>query len=187
MPQVVVDLGSGGTGRLSKLLTGECDVLAWPAASQLSILRDDPRLRLTLRPGMNIAWLAFNTAKPPLDNPEVRHALALAINNQRLMQSIYYGTAETAASMLPRASWAYDNDARITEYNPAEARARLKALGLENLTLKLWGANQLAGLEPQPAENRRAYSGGYGANWREGDYCAGRRSLPGGQINGYES
>ncbi len=30
MPQVVVDLGSGGTGRLSKLLTGECDVLARP-------------------------------------------------------------------------------------------------------------------------------------------------------------
>ncbi len=91
MPQVVVDLGSGGTGRLSKLLTGECDVLAWPAASQLSILRDDPRLRLTLRPGMNVAYLAFNTAKPPLNNAAVRHALALAINNQRLMQSIYYG------------------------------------------------------------------------------------------------
>jgi cationic peptide transport system substrate-binding protein len=124
MPQVVVDLGSGGTGRLSKLLTGECDVLAWPAASQLTILRDDPRLRLTLRPGMNIAWLAFNTRKAPLDNPAVRHALALAINNQRLMQSIYYGTAETAASILPRASWAYDNDAKITEYNPQKARAR---------------------------------------------------------------
>ena len=74
---------------------------AWPAASQLSILRDDPRLRLTLRPGMNIAYLAFNTDKPPLNNPAVRHALALAINNQRLMQSIYYGTAETAASILP--------------------------------------------------------------------------------------
>lgn len=56
MPQVVVDLGSGGTGRLSKLLTGECDVLARPAASQLSILRDDPRLRLTARHRMNIAY-----------------------------------------------------------------------------------------------------------------------------------
>ena len=150
MPQVVVDLGSGGTGRLSKLLTGECDVLAWPAASQLTILRDDPRLRLTLRPGMNIARLAFNTAKPPLDNPEVRHALALAINNQRLMQSIYYGTAETAASMLPRASWAYDNDAKITEYNPQEARARLKALGLENLTLKLWVPTSSQAWNPSP-------------------------------------
>ncbi len=137
LQQVVIDLGVGGTGRLSKLLTGECDVLAYPAASQLSILRDDPRLRMTLRPGMNIAYLAFNTRKPPLDRPEVRHALALAINNERLMESIYYGTAETAASILPRASWAYDNDARVTEYNPAKAREELKALGLEHLHLRL--------------------------------------------------
>jgi len=150
MPQVVVDLGSGGTGRLSKLLTGECDVLAWPAASQLTILRDDPRLRLTLRPGMNIAYLAFNTNKPPLNNPAVRHALALAINNQRLMQSIYYGTAETAASILPRASWAYDNEAKITEYNPAKAREQLKALGAENLTLQLWVPTSSQAWNPSP-------------------------------------
>ncbi|MGK9173408.1 peptide ABC transporter substrate-binding protein SapA [Yokenella regensburgei] len=150
MPQVVVDLGSGGTGRLSKLLTGECDVLAWPAASQLTILRDDPRLRLTLRPGMNIAYLAFNTDKPPLNKPEVRHALALAINNQRLMQSIYYGTAETAASILPRASWAYDGDAKVTAYDPAEARARLKALGVENLTLQLWVPTTSQAWNPSP-------------------------------------
>lgn len=150
MPQVVVDLGSGGTGRLSKLLTGECDVLAWPAASQLTILRDDPRLRLTLRPGMNIAYLAFNTDKPPMNNPAVRHALSLAINNQRLMQSIYYGTAETAASILPRASWAYDNEAKITEYNPAKAREQLKALGLENMTLHLWVPTTSQAWNPSP-------------------------------------
>ncbi|WP_058910252.1 ABC transporter substrate-binding protein SapA [Entomohabitans teleogrylli] len=150
MPQVVIDLGSGGTGRLSKLLTGECDVLAWPAASQLTILRDDPRLRLSLRPGMNIAYLAFNTNKAPLDNPAVRHALALAINNQRLMQSIYYGTAETAASILPRASWAYDNDAKVTEYDPPRAREQLKALGIENLTLRLWVPTASQPWNPSP-------------------------------------
>ncbi|AUV01270.1 ABC transporter substrate-binding protein SapA [Phytobacter ursingii] len=150
MPQVVVDLGSGGTGRLSKLLTGECDVLAWPAASQLTILRDDPRLRLTLRPGMNIAYLAFNTDKAPLNNPEVRHALALSINNQRLMQSIYYGTAETAASILPRASWAYDSEAKVTEYDPEKARTRLKELGLENLTLHLWVPTTSQAWNPSP-------------------------------------
>ncbi len=80
----------------------------------------------------------------------MRHATALAINNQRLMQSIYYGTAETAASMLPRASWAYDNDAKITEYNPQEARARLKATGLENLTLKLWVPTSSQAWNPSP-------------------------------------
>lgn len=150
MPQVVLDLGYGGTGRLSKLLTGECDVLAWPAASQLNILRDDPRLRLTLRPGMNIAYLAFNTNKPPLNNPEVRHALSLALNNQRLMQSIYYGTAETAASILPRASWAYDNDARVTEYNPAKARELLTSLGIKDLELRLWVPTRSQPWNPSP-------------------------------------
>ncbi len=151
MPQVVVDLGSGGTGRLSKLLTGECDVLAWPAASQLTILRDDPRLRLTLRPGMNIAYLAFNTRKPPLNNPQrAPGALALAINNQRLMQSIYYGTAETAASILPRASWAYDNDAKITEYNPAKAREMLRQAGVGQLNLKLWVPTTSQAWNPSP-------------------------------------
>lgn len=150
MPQILLDLGSGGTGRLSKLLTGECDVLAWPAASQLKILRDDPRLRLTLRPGMNIAYLAFNTSKPPLNNPQVRHALSLAINNQRLMQSIYYGTAETAASILPRASWAYDNDARVTEYNPDKAREQLAALGIKDLELQLWVPTSSQPWNPSP-------------------------------------
>lgn len=150
MQQVVIDLGAGGIGRLSKLLTGECDVLAYPAASQLSILRNDPRLRLTLRPGMNIAYLAFNTAKPPLDDARVRHAIALSINNQRLMQSIYYGTAETAASILPRASWAYDNEAQITEFNPGKAREILHGLGLEKLALSLWVPTASQSYNPSP-------------------------------------
>ncbi|MGJ0193053.1 ABC transporter substrate-binding protein SapA [Pantoea sp. RRHST58] len=150
LQQAVIDMGAGGTGRLSKLLTGECDVLAYPAASQISILRDDPRLRMTLRPGMNIAYLAFNTRKAPLDRPEVRHALALAINNERLMESIYYGTAETAASVLPRASWAYDSEARVTEYDPKKARAKLEALGITDLHLRLVVPSASQAWNPSP-------------------------------------
>ncbi|WP_409158441.1 ABC transporter substrate-binding protein SapA [Pectobacterium sp. B2J-2] len=150
MQQVVVDLGSGGTGRLSKLLTGECDVLAYPAASQLTILRNDPRLRLSLRPGMNVAYLALNVRKPPLDDRRVREAIALAINNDRLMQSIYYGTAETAASILPRASWAYDNESQVTEYNPQKARQILQDLGLTNFNLHLWVPSASQSYNPSP-------------------------------------
>ncbi|KHN50810.1 ABC transporter substrate-binding protein SapA [Pectobacterium fontis] len=150
MAQVVIDLGSGGTGRLSKLLTGECDVLAYPAASQLTILRNDPRLRLSLRPGMNVAYLAFNVRKPPLDDRRVREAIALAINNDRLMQSIYYGTAETAASILPRASWAYDNQSQVTEYNPQKARQILQELGQTTLNLRLWVPSASQSYNPSP-------------------------------------
>ncbi|MEQ4923545.1 ABC transporter substrate-binding protein SapA [Proteus hauseri] len=150
MQQIVIDMGAGGTGRISKLLTGECDVLAYPAASQLKVLRDDPRLRLTLRSGMNIAYLAFNTSKPPLNDLKVRQAIAYAINNERLMESIYYGTAETAASVLPRASWAYDNRAKITEYNPEKSKQILKELGLEGLKLNLWVPSASQSYNPSP-------------------------------------
>ncbi|MDK7225638.1 ABC transporter substrate-binding protein, partial [Proteus mirabilis] len=150
MQQVVIDTGAGGTGRISKLLTGECDVLAYPAASQLKVLRDDPRLRLTLRSGMNIAYLAFNTNKPPFNDLKVRQAIAYAINNERLMGSIYYGTAETAASVLPRASWAYDNRAKITEYNPEKSKQILKELGLEGLKLNLWVPSAPQSYNPSP-------------------------------------
>lgn len=138
MQQVVIDLGAGGTGRLSKLLTGECDVLAYPAASQLSILHNDPRLRISLHTGMNVAYLAFNTRKPPLNDLRVRQAIALSINNPRLIQSIYYGTAETASSILPRTSWAYDNNSQITEHNIDKARQLLQEAGIKNLRLHLW-------------------------------------------------
>ncbi|WP_052044832.1 ABC transporter substrate-binding protein SapA [Candidatus Arsenophonus nilaparvatae] len=138
MQQVVIDLGAGGTGRISKLLTGECDVLAYPAASQLKVLREDARLRLSMRAGMNIAYLIFNTSKPPLDQLKVRQAIAYSINNERLMQSIYYGTAETATSVLPRASWAYDNQIKVTDYNPEKAKEMLEELGLSGMKLDIW-------------------------------------------------
>lgn len=138
MKQVVIDLGAGGTGRISKLLTGECDVLAYPAASQLKVLREDARLRLSMRAGMNIAYLIFNTSNPPFDQLKVRQAVAYAINNERLMQSIYYGTAETATSVLPRASWAYDNQIKVTDYNPEKAKQMLEELGLSGMKLDLW-------------------------------------------------
>lgn len=138
MQQVVIDLGAGGTGRISKLLTGECDVLAYPAASQLKVLREDSRLRLSMRAGMNIAYLIFNTSKPPLDQLKVRQAIAYSINNERLMQSIYYGTAETATSVLPRASWAYDNQIKVTDYNPEKTKEMLEELGLSGMKLDIW-------------------------------------------------
>jgi len=66
------------------------------------------------------------------------------------MQSIYYGTAETAASILPRASWAYDSNAKVTEYNPDKAREILKSLGKEKLTLHLWVPTASQSYNPSP-------------------------------------
>lgn len=66
------------------------------------------------------------------------------------MQSIYYGTAETAASILPRASWAYDNQAQVTDYNPQRAKQILTELGLNSLKLDLWVPVSSQSFNPSP-------------------------------------
>ncbi|QUJ04700.1 hypothetical protein KCP78_07375 [Salmonella enterica subsp. enterica] len=133
VPQVVVDLGSGGTGRLSSTDGGACSGTArrQPAnyfTRRSAFTSDVARIRISP------IWPL--TDKPPLNNPAVRHALALSINNQRLMQSIYYGTAETAAPFYRE-----PHGLTITMpnygYNPQKSREQL-ALGIENLTLHLW-------------------------------------------------
>ncbi|OTA15868.1 heme-binding protein A [Xenorhabdus vietnamensis] len=150
MEQVVIDTGTGGTGRISKLLTGECDVLAYPDNNQLNIVNNDSNLSQTSQPGMNVAYLAFNTSKPPLNNLKVRQAIAYAINNQRLMQSIYNKKAETATSILPRISWAYDQSIKITEYDSEKSRKMLSELGLRELKLTLWVPTTSQAYNPRP-------------------------------------
>lgn len=144
MNQMIIESCDGSMERVHRLLTGECDSLAYPAVRQRSLMRADPVLTVLLRPGMNDVFLAFNPRKPPLGRPEVRQALAITINKQRLNLPIYYDRAETAAELLPRGSLAYDKDAPVTDYNTHNDRDRLRKLAIEQreMTLRVQSAPQ---------------------------------------------
>ena len=148
--QVVVDFASGGAGRMAKLITGECDVLPYPAANQIALLRDDPKLKLSVQSGMNVSYLALNTQKAPLNNPKVRRALSMLVNRDRLLKSIYYGTAEPARSLLPPVSWAFDHRLAEHYYTPAEAQKLLTEAGVSDLKLKLWVPTSAQSYNPSP-------------------------------------
>ncbi len=97
----------------------------------------------------------------------MRHALALAINSQRLMRVAllwHRGDGGVRCCRGPRGPTIMT--LKLPNIIRGEARARLKALGLEKPDPQAVGAHQLAGVESQPAENGGAYPGGYGADWR---------------------
>ncbi|WMY96584.1 MAG: ABC transporter substrate-binding protein SapA [Arsenophonus sp.] len=137
MKKIILDLRSGATGRISKLLTGECDAFAYPPVSQLQLLNKNTCLRLSIIPNINIAYLILNTKIPPLNQLKIRKVISYAINKKKLIQSIYYNTAEIATSILPKASWAYNNQIKTTEYDEKKAKKILQESGLSNITLKL--------------------------------------------------
>ena len=125
--------------RVAKLLTGECDAIAYPAHSELGILDQRPEIALDEKPGLNVGFWAFNTIKPPFDNPDVRRALALAIDKDTLINAVYFGSAERAKGLLPQTSWAFQGSLRDTSYNPVAARELLDKAGVpRGFQMDIW-------------------------------------------------
>ena len=137
--RLIFDITQTSSLRLAKLMTGECDAVAFPAHSELNIIRQRQDLRLSEKPGLNVGFWAFNTSKPPFDNPQVRRALAMAIDKTTLLEAVYFGSAVPAKSLLPPSSWAYQADLDDTNYNPVLARRLLEENGIEpGFSMNIW-------------------------------------------------
>ncbi|WP_414830198.1 ABC transporter substrate-binding protein SapA [Alteromonas sp. H39] len=136
---LIYDITPKSSLRLAKLITSECDAIAFPAQTELDIIRNRENLLLAEKPGLNIGFWAFNTQRPPFDNPDVRRALAFAIDKNTLLEAVYLGSATRAKTLLPGASWAYQADADDTAYNPVLARKLLDDAGVEpGFTMTIW-------------------------------------------------
>jgi peptide/nickel transport system substrate-binding protein len=69
--------------------------------NSLDIVRNDPNLQLAQAPGLNLAYLAFNCRRPPMNTLSFRRAVAMAIHKPALIESVYRGAAVTATNVLP--------------------------------------------------------------------------------------
>jgi cationic peptide transport system substrate-binding protein len=130
--QLVFDITPNASSRLAKLLTKECDIMAYPAASQVSVISQNERVNISVETGYNVAYWGFNTEKVPFNNPKIRRALAHAINQETLLQAVYYNTGVGAKSILPPVSWAYNPYLKNYKYNLAYARQLLIEAGYPN-------------------------------------------------------
>lgn len=137
MEQLVFDITSSNTGRLTKLLAKECDVSSYPIAHEKITERSD--LLLESVTALNVGYFGFNTSKAPFDNVLVRQAISYAINKKVLLATIYQGQAELANSILPKTSWAYDNNAKAHVFDLSKAQSMLAQAGYpEGFTMDLW-------------------------------------------------
>lgn len=135
---LVFDITPKSTVRLAKLIAGDCSVSALPKASELPVIKQHQALNIESHPGLNVAFWAFNTQKPPLDDVRVRRALAYAVDKQNILRAVYQNTAIEATGVLPPASWAYENNKGLVDYNPQKARELLKEVGIKNLSIDIW-------------------------------------------------
>ena len=100
---------------------------AVPASKVETYRRESPQT-LRVDPLLNVTYMNFNVTRPPLDNPKVRRALALAIDREAISRAVFQGTRAAASSFTPPDCGGYNARARITTDVDA-ARALLAEAG----------------------------------------------------------
>lgn len=147
---IVIDLTTERNGRLAKFFNGECHIVAFPEFSQLGLLqKENLHFQTQFSEGMNLAFLAFNFQKAKMHDIALRQAISQAINRKRIIQDIYYNTANLANHILPPISWAADNQSPpyAYDYHPEQAKAFFQN---KNINLVMWVLNDEQVYNPAP-------------------------------------
>ena len=140
LEKIVFSITPDPNVRFQKLKTGECHWSAKPQPSDIPLMRKHKNIRVLEGDNYyNISYLAMNTRKPPLNNPNIRKAIAHALNRKLYITAIHFGMADLLNSPVPKGLWGHHSKIRVPEYNPEKAKAILKAEGFEKgFKLKLW-------------------------------------------------
>ena len=136
---LIITIATSASVRLSKLKAGECQLMTAPSPNDLAEIAADPTLKLVVRPGMNIGYLAMNTQKKPFDDVRVRRAMAYAIDKKNIIKVVFGGTGEMAKNFVPPNIWAFNDEIEDYPYDPEKAKELLASAGItEPLQLDLW-------------------------------------------------
>lgn len=125
-----------GPARRQALETGEIDGYDLVSPADLSGMKD--KFQLLNRPAFNIAYVGINQDKKPLDNLQVRQAIAYALDRESVIKSSYPEGAMVAKEFMPPSLWGYSNDVPEYSYDPAKAKELLKASGNPNPSIEFW-------------------------------------------------
>lgn len=123
---LIYDITPNDSKRYAKLLTGECDVMTYPAPSQLKAMKRKQNVHLNSKPTANIAFLAFNSVSEAVAQREIRQALSLAINQQTIIDAVFFENATATNTLLAKQSWAYNPHSQQLDYQPLRALKLLK-------------------------------------------------------------
>lgn len=113
--------------RLIDLESGSVDLAAAIRPDEQPFVELHPDLRLEHTPGNDVSYLAFNMARSPFDNREVRRAANHAINKEPIIKLAFQGRAIAADGPLPPTQWGYHKPRATYAFDPQLAKQILDA------------------------------------------------------------
>ncbi len=118
----------------AELQSGRIDIAPLPtnlSPDAVKSLGQYPNLQVLQFTGSNLNLLTFNTAQAPLNEVQVRQAIAYAIDRESLIRDLLLGQAKIAHSILPEDSWAY-TPGQVYSFDPVRSKKLLDEAGFRD-------------------------------------------------------
>ena len=87
--------------RLVELQAGQVDGIDNVGPTDFPTVEGDSNLKLVPRTGLNVFYIGFNNKFAPFDNEQVRQAIAMGIDRERIVNTFYPPGSEVASHFTP--------------------------------------------------------------------------------------
>ncbi len=124
------------TVKLTNLQTGEVDWVDSVPPQRLAELEGDDTVELQRVPGGDYHYFALNQAREPFDNPDVRRAIAMAINRDEIAEAAQFGAATANQTAIPAGNFWYHDYSPFGVAAVDEATQLLADAGVSDLTIE---------------------------------------------------
>ena len=128
-PTVVFRAVPDAATRVANLQAGASDLAVTLNSDLAAQLKGSARAKVVSVPTERVAYLRINPTKPPFDNPQVRQAVALAVDRAILVEGILGGFDKPVNQMLIPAHVGYTPDLPASPYDLKKAQAIIKDAG----------------------------------------------------------
>ena len=134
---------SDDAARIIQLQGGDIDIATDLSFSGLMQLEGDPNINVEADPSTMVYWLSLNSKSEKLADPKVREALYLATNSQEFVDTITFGYATPASSIInPTSEFYYASDQPSGDIEKAKALLAEAGVGPFELTLLMREGNE---------------------------------------------
>ena len=138
--------------RLQKLRRNECQIALSPKPLDVTAASKEPTLKVEKTAAFMTAFIAINSQHPPLDKPEVRQAINLAVDKTSYLKAVFEETAEAANGPYPPNTWSYAKDLPGYAHDPEKAKALLAKAGFKDgFQTTIWTRPSGSLLNPNPS------------------------------------
>lgn len=130
LDRVVFRIVPDMTTLVTQLKSGEIDCLeSLPLDAVSDIKANHPEIRIYTYMSRQHVFVAWNLRNPLFGSPDIRRALAMAVNTDEMIRTLWGGMARASDSPMHPILWAHDPSMTPIPFDPEKVRAVLAGNG----------------------------------------------------------